>query len=320
MANDEYNTTGGEFNKPIGETNSGLEAKEYYPVKETAANGAEFLASNEDSASNQSDNGATQQSAVDKYHETKNTLDNLNQASRNTADGVKSPDLNLANASEAEAEAAVAEASTAATVSATSTVASLAGSFSVVVAAAATMAVVAGGIIEKEPTILSEDYEVGTNYIKYEINLSELSENMDYKIKVSKPGFEIEYPILEEGLQRQIVPDLLPYRKYTLELIGVSPELGDIVYHTVECYTDILRMPKAVFQFTPHFDYILGRIDLEYETYISDFYNNSSNTYLQIYLQLRQLLIQTGLMACLLQKMLKLVYTDTIYKYLMILN
>ena len=277
---DEFKTVGNELNKPIAEFQQ-LEAMEYYPINEAVAAPLENLGVNED-LTDDSGTKANEAAGKSRIETAQERLDNVNRIT-NTADGVRSPSLDMNAAAEADAEAAVAEASASAGVTVTSTVASLAGTVSVVAVAAAAVVSVAGGLIEKEPSLVSENYEVGTNYIKYEIDIEELSENMDYKIKVSNPNFEIEYPILEAGLQRQIVPDLLPYRRYDLEIIGTDPNVGDIVYYKRECYTDILTKPKAVFKFTPHFDYILGRLDLEYETYISNFYNNADNTYLQIY-------------------------------------
>ncbi len=275
---DEFKSRGNEMNKPISEYKE-IPAMEYYPINEVVAGPAELLAYSENSNDNSGEPLQDTTSTLDKYEQAKENLDKIT----NTADGTKTPDLTLNASAEADAEVAAVEASSASSLTVTSTVASLAGSVTVVAAAAALVASIAGGVLEKEPTIISENYEIGTNYIKYEIDLSELSENMDYKIKISKPGFSVEYPVVEPGLQRQIVPDLLPYRKYDLEIIGVSKEFGEIPYYTRECYTDILPKPKAVFKFTPHFDYVLGRIDLEYETYISDYYKNGSNSYLKIY-------------------------------------
>ena len=275
----EFNDVGTEFNKSINEVNPGLEAAKYYEV---APSGDELFLVKETS-SDEGTQSASKQSVED-YQDFQEKMDNINRFN-NTADGTQSPDMNSVNAAnEAELVAeAQAGAATSASVSVSSTVASLAGSVSVITVAGVVVAIVAGGVMEKAPTIVSENYETGANYIKYEIDVTELSENMDYYIKVSNPSFSVEYPIIESGLQKQIVPDLKPYRNYEVSVISKEPTLGDIVYHTTTVSTSVLPKPVAVFEFTPNFDHILGKYDLEYETYISDYYNNSNNVYLQVY-------------------------------------
>lgn len=283
--NDEYKSYGAESNKAIAE-NLEIPAIEYYTPKEVVSLPLEVSVYPEDSSSSNIDANAsvnTTQTNSDNFQDTKDQLDKYND-SRNTADGVKSPDINASDSlveSGAASETAGAAEATATTV--TSTVASLAGSVSVIAAAAAVMATVAGGVLEREPEIKSEYYEVGTNYIKYEIDVDSLSDDIEYIIRVSNPTYSKDFKIESSGMQRQIVTGLKPFRNYDVEIIGISKELGEIPYYKHECSTNQLPMPKAVFQFEPHFDYILGKIDLDYEAFISDFYNAGGNEYLQIY-------------------------------------
>ena len=213
---------------------------------------------------------------------------------RNSADGHKSPDLNakyevkanLPTGGETTNMTAVAEeASTAAatTTASASTVATVSGATTV--AALATVGVVAiagSGIMAPAPKIVSEVYDAGTNYLTYEIDLEELTEGSSYKIRVSNANYFIEYPVFEAGLQKQLVTGLTPYRKYDVEVIGES-EFGDIVYHTTPVYTNKEPKPKAIFEFTPIFDYLNGTFSLEYSTFISDFYKTGKDTYQEIY-------------------------------------
>ena len=250
----EFNDVGSEFNKSINEINPGLEAGRYFEV---APSGDELVLVKETS-SDEGTQSASKQSVED-YQDLQEKINRF----RNTADGTQSPDMNSVNAANeaelvAEAQASVA---TSTSVSVSSTVASLAGSVSVITAAGVVVAIVAGGIMEKAPTIVSENYETGANYIKYEIDVTELSENMDYYIKVSNPSFTVEYPIVESGIQRRLVPDLTPYRNYEVSVISKEPTLGDIVYHTTTVSTSVLPKPVAVFEFKPNFDHILGKYD-----------------------------------------------------------
>lgn len=285
MLEDEFGSSKIETNKAIAE-NLNIPAIEYYKGQEVSASPLEVKQINEDSSSKTEGSNAEAETAsrAEKLNEANEQFDRVNNA-RNTADGLKSPDINateaVADGSGATVEAA-AEAS-AASASVTSTVATLAGPISVIAAAAVGMAAVTGGVLEKEPDIISEYYEVGTNYIKYEIDVDSLSEDMEYIIRVSNPTFNKEFKIEAAGMQRQIVTGLKPYRSYDVEIIGISKEIGEIPYYKHTCGTNQLPMPKAVFQFEPHFDYVLGKIDLDYEAFISDFYNAGGNEYLQIY-------------------------------------
>ena len=283
---DEFNPTGNEFNKAISEKNPGLDAVEYYTPKEYQSGIAESLlykevSSDENSTTNNSDTT----SDLEEYQE---NMENFNRLT-NTADGSQTADASSSLGNEAEAvaevEAGAAATGASASASVTSTVASLAGPISVVAFAAAAVATVASGIMEKKPNLISLNYESGTNYIKYEIEIDELSENMDYFIRVSNPTFSVEYPIEESGIQRQIVPDLKPYRTYDIEIVGKDTKESQLeyVYYSTTVSTDTLPKPVAVFSFIPNFNHILGNYDLDYETYISDYYKNSDNVYLQIY-------------------------------------
>ena len=152
----------------------------------------------------------------------------------------------------------------------------------VVAAAAVAVAVVGGSIANKAPNLVYEYYESGTNYLTYEIDLAELTEGTQYKVRVSNANFIVEYPIEGEGLTRQLVTGLTPYRRYDVDIIGVAEELGDIVYYSHPVYTNKEPKPKAVFDFASDFDIERGTIDISYKTYISDFYKTGSNTYFQI--------------------------------------
>lgn len=168
--------------------------------------------------------------------------------------------------------------------------AALTGGVTVITAAAAlVVAGVATSIMNAAPTIVSQKIVAGSDYLAYEIDVRDLDYSNDnednktqYKIRVHNSTFSMEFPIEEEGMQTQIVTGLIPFRMYTVSIVGTSM-IGDVNYYNYPVYTSKLKKPQAAFAFTPKINYKDGLFDIEYKTYISDHYNTGSNTYLQVY-------------------------------------
>lgn len=286
---DEFKSYGRETNKAIPEFKQ-LDAVEYYVPNDNSDPSNEVYNVSE----TQGDNYGTNEGSDSNTFENQNDLNNAN---RNSADGSNSPDINIKNESGfdtggAEAldstGAAVADEAGAATTVAggsSAATASLAGT--ITVGAAAVVGIVAaagGGIMAPAPKVESYIFESGTNYLKYEIDLEELTEGVSYKIRVSNATFIMEYPVTEPGVQRQIVTGLIPYRTYSVDVISSSEgSIIDSVYFISDVCTNQLQQPKAVMEFTPSFDYLLGTFDVTYEAFVSDYYKTGSNTYMQIY-------------------------------------
>ncbi len=289
---DEFKQYGRETNKAISEFQE-FQAVEYYAPQEFATQDEAATSAPESSV----DSSAQQNNNLNNNN-TNNSNENFDSDKyTNKADGEKSPDINAQNettvnvdgsgatnaagdSSLAAAEEAGATASS--TVGASSTVASLAGGITVVAAAAVAAVAVGGSIANRAPTLLSETYDSGTNYLTYEFDLAELTEGTEYKVRVSNASFSVEYPILGDGITRQLVTGLTPYRRYDVDIIGVAEELGDIVYYSHPVYTNKEPKPKAVFDFVADFDMEFVTFDITYETFISDFYHTGSNSYMQI--------------------------------------
>ena len=161
--------------------------------------------------------------------------------------------------------------------------ATLAGGVTILSAVAIVAATVGSSIMNKSPKVLSQNIEAGADYLLYEIDVRELTEGTKYKIKVHNSTFEMEYPIESEGVQRQLVTGLTPFRKYNVSIVAEAEEFGDIEYYSYECYTSKFKKPRAIIEFVPRINYEASKFDLLYEAYVSDFYKTGSNTYLEIY-------------------------------------
>lgn len=183
--------------------------------------------------------------------------------------------------------AEVAEAGTSSVVSSSAV---LTGGVTVISACVAVAVVSVGAsIMNKAPKIVSCNIQTGADYLVYEINVDDLDYSNDspdsktqYKIRVHNDFFVMDFPIEQAGMQTQIVTGLIPFRRYTVSVVGTSV-IGDFNYYSVNCYTSKLKKPRAVFEFTPKIDYKAGLYDVEYKAYISDYYNTGSDTYLKVY-------------------------------------
>ena len=182
------------------------------------------------------------------------------------------------------------ETAEAAETSVVSSSAVLTGGVTVVTACAAVAVIgVAATIMNNAPKIVSEHIVTGADYLVYEIDVRDLDYSNDtennktqYKIRVHNDTFVMDFPIEEEGMQTQIVTGLIPFRRYTVSVVGTSM-IGDVFYNNVNVYTSKLKKPQAAFTFTPKINYKDGLYDIEYKSYISDYYDTGSDTYLQVY-------------------------------------
>ena len=307
--NDEYNNFGHELNKAIPEFKE-IKAIEYYAPKEAVNPPSEVVRIPEASQ----DTYGMDRQPLTAEREHRSFEDKLDDRFRNTADGQQSPDINAGNvqgdvstttgteaagdagasastsggastsgASGASASGGASAGSAGTTVGASATAASMAGSVTVVACATVGVVALAGGTITApEPNIVSAIYDVGTNYIKYEIDVEDLAPGINYKIKIYNNTFYEEYPITEPGLQKQIVTGLTPFRPYNIEIVGSSESIIETKFLTDTVVTSQLPQPQAVFDFTPVFDYTNLTYDINYDIYISDYYKTGSNHRIEI--------------------------------------
>lgn len=310
--NDEYNNFGHELNKAIPEFKE-IKAIEYYAPKEAVNPPSEVVRIPEASQ----DTYGMDRQPLTAEREHRSFEDKLDDRFRNTADGQQSPDMNAGNVqgdvsttgSEAAGDAGAsastsggastsgasgtsasggtsvgsASATAGASTAGATTAASMAGSVTVVACATVGVVALAGGTITApEPNIVSAVYDVGTNYIKYEIDVEDLAPGINYKIKIYNNTFYEEYPITEPGVQKQIVTGLTPFRPYNIEIVGSSESIIETKFLTDTVVTSQLPQPQAVFDFTPVFDYTNLTYDINYDIYISDHYKTGSNHRIEI--------------------------------------
>ena len=287
MKNDEFNNIGSEDNPKIEEFKR-FDAIEYYQPKELV----KFYDDNATPLESSAEIGKVEKTKkpdideVNKFTNNNTTSNNIQSSAGETSSGA-SPQApqpvegsNIADVAEIEA-ASAATASSGVTVAATS--ASLTGGVSVICSVVVVAATVASTVLGKAPKIVSYNFETGTDYIKYQINLSELNPEVDYSIRVTSNDYKEVFPVMEEGIQTQLLTGLNPNWKYEVSVIADGGDLGDYVYKTYEVYTMKLKKPEAVIKLTPNIDYELGTYNLDYETYISDYFHTGSDTYMEVW-------------------------------------
>lgn len=214
---------------------------------------------------------------------------------KNKNDEYYKNDIKIENAEGADVSSGSLNASTEAAVQATtvtSTTASLAGGASLISACIIAAATIGSKVMNEPPSIELISIETGTDYLVYEIDVTKMTEGTDYLIRVSNDSFKEDFPIENEGTQRQIVSGLSPNEKYTITVYADADDAGLVRYDYFECYTSKLKKPEAAFKFYPHttsseengqtifnIDYNL----LDYSVFISDYYKVGYQTYLEIY-------------------------------------
>lgn len=277
--NDEFKEFGNELNNSIPEFKQ-IKAIEYYQPKEAVVPAAEMALVNEDSSDDSTPKDSEQiQASKDKIADQKERLDRINKF-RNT----DNTGLNQIEAeSAATATSASASSATATTTSSIVSTATLTSGVTII-SAAAVIATggIGGAVFAPKPVINYATYETGSDYLVYEMDV-EVSENYNYKIKVSNDTFVEEYPIESSGIQRRIVSGLIPDRRYDVEIICDDGGVFDRSFYSYPCYTDKIKKPSAVFNFTPVLDYEEGVYNLSYEVFLSDYYDRAAETFLQIY-------------------------------------
>ena len=217
----------------------------------------------------------------------KERLDRVSKLTNNSDTGLNSNTTQsgqMTNVNGAEAEASSAATTSAASTSVVSSSAALTSGVTIL-SVAAVAVTIGGSIFNAAPTIGLPKVELGTNFISYQIDVSDLAKGYEYVIRVKYDNKTIaEYPIVEEGLQQEIVTGLLPDREYQIAIVGKGDEIvGEWNYKTIDASTNHEQLPKASFLMKPEPNYEDGIFNLSYDIYISDYYNISDNSYVEIY-------------------------------------
>ena len=270
-----------EYNRKIKEFKR-FDAIEYYKPKEIAPLPPEIKKFKEGF----NDKPVEEKKVIKNRFDEKLEQKNQNNQSENTnADGenVEAEGANMnGGAVDSSASTTASSASSTSTVVTAST--SLAGGVSIISACAIVAATVGSTVMNAAPKVEFLEVEAGSDYLQYKIDVLELTEDTLYKVKVYNDTFNSEYEIHEEGIQKQIVTGLIPNRRYTISVVASNDDLGDISYYTLDCYTSKLECPKAVFDINPTVSIEDGSFNLDYNVFISDYYQTGYQTYLEIYI------------------------------------
>ena len=273
-----------EYNRKIKEFKR-FDAIEYYKPKEIAPLPPEIKKFKEGF----NDKPVEEKKVIKNRFDEKLEQKNQNNQSENTNADAQNGEAEGANMNGGAIDSSASTtASTASSASSTSTVVtastSLAGGVSIISACAIVAATVGSTVMNAAPKVEFLEVEAGSDYLQYKIDVLELTEDTLYKVKVYNDTFNQEYEIHEEGIQKQIVTGLIPNRRYTISVVASNDDLGDITYYTLDCYTSKLECPRAVFDINPTVSIDDGSFNLDYNVFISDYYQTGYQTYLEIYI------------------------------------
>ena len=115
-----------------------------------------------------------------------------------------------------------------------SSIKSVATTATVAVAAA----VVTTTLVINSPKVDLKNIDTGSDFVEYEMEISDLDENKDYSIVISTSNEEdIEIEVIENGVYKNKVEGLKPEWEYTLSLICLDTALGDVSHFEVKFQT-----------------------------------------------------------------------------------
>lgn len=103
---------------------------------------------------------------------------------------------------------------------------------------AVTAVVVTTTLVISTPNVDLKSLDVGSDYIEYEMEISDLDENSSYSIVVSTSNEEsVEFEVEENGTYKNRVEGLKPQWEYTLSLVCHDTALGDVAYYEIKLQT-----------------------------------------------------------------------------------
>ena len=258
-----------------------FEAVEYYKVKETAQSPFENYDTSEENNSSYTNNNTN--TKVDDERERLDRLEKMQSqdAEEGVADGGTTTSTSTTTSSTSTTTTTAAT-STGASASVTSTSAVLVATSVITVAAVAVIATSAL-VLNIKPNIDLVSFDVGCNYVLYDMNVTNLDMSYTWDVKVSNDSYTFKEVISEDGNISNRLIDLTPGLYYTLE---VEADLGDYGYKTFYSKSFITsndKKPKASFDIDVNPDYENGFYPVMYNIYVSDYNKESSNTRLEVY-------------------------------------
>ena len=120
----------------------------------------------------------------------------------------------------------------------------------------------------------------GGDYVRYDVEISSLSENVDYSLVVENPYHSFEIDADREGEHKGLLTGLRPGLEYTLSFVGESDGNRQI-YYEKEFYTANSDTPEAIFQVELEKS-AEDSLNAEYQVYLSDAYKRVKDPSLEL--------------------------------------
>ena len=166
-----------------------------------------------------------------------------------------------------------------------STVSTVAGTVTAAVAGSVGAVVICTNLLVATPKMEIISIDTGANYINYDVDISDLTEDISYSIVIENAYGSYIFPVIE-GNNKNFVSGLKPYCKYTMSLVSNNKELdGYRTYYQESFYTKKADNPEAVLFYDVVTDYDNHVVDLDYKIFISDFYKVGIDYYYTVSFQ-----------------------------------
>ena len=166
-----------------------------------------------------------------------------------------------------------------------STVSTVAGTITAAVAGSVGAVVICTNLLVATPKMEIISIDTGANYINYDVDITDLTEDISYSIVIENAYGSYIFPVVE-GKNKNFVSGLKPYCKYTMSLVSNNKELdGYRTYYQESFYTKKADNPEAVLFYDVVTDYDNHVVDLDYKIFISDFYKVGIDYYYTVSFQ-----------------------------------
>ena len=124
--------------------------------------------------------------------------------------------------------------------------------------------------------------DIGCDYVHYVVEVSDLDLDSKYSIIIEN-GYNKFVCSIEEGTNENIVTGLKPYCEYKMSLVVDNKELGgEITYNSESFYTKKPESPTAAFKYNLNPDFENSLMNLNYNIFISDYYQEGYDYYYTI--------------------------------------
>ncbi|MGM9968796.1 MAG: hypothetical protein ACI35S_00200 [Anaeroplasma sp.] len=163
-----------------------------------------------------------------------------------------------------------------------STVSSFAGTAAATVVGSIGAVVVCSNFLVASPKMEIININTGADYVYYDVDISDLSEDINYSIIIKNAYGSFEFTV-DEGKNQNLVSGLKPYCEYSLSLVSDNKEFGGYrTYYEKSFYTKKAENPEAILTYNTNCNYDNLTMNLDYDIFISDYYKQGINYYYTI--------------------------------------